>query len=202
MLALAADLDPVRARADGLGDGALPGRAARAAGRSRRPAGWCRAAPCRCRARASPRIRRISVDLPAPFGPMRPRRSPRMMRSREVARRLARSPKRLLTSSSSATSSPERSPASRLSLTLPRRSRRAARSHAQALEALHAAFVARAARLDALADPDLFLRPELVERRLRDFFGRELLAPCAPRRRRSSRDRSAACRDRARRCAW
>jgi hypothetical protein len=45
---------------------------------------------------------------------------------------------------------------------------------AQPLEALHAAFVARAPRLDTLADPGLFLRPELVEAARRHGFGGEL----------------------------
>src|SRR5439155_13621721 len=44
----------------------------------------------------------------------------------------------------------------------------------QMLKAPHAAFVARAPRLDALADPGLLLRPELVELALHDGFDREL----------------------------
>ena len=47
---------------------------------------------------------------------------------------------------------------------------------AQRFEPTHAAFVARAARFDAPADPDFFLRPELVELAIRDLLGRELLA--------------------------
>ena len=70
----------------------------------------------------------ISVDLPAPFGPMSPMRSPRWMRmdkSRTIGdvRRSV-----LATFVSSATSLPERSPASSVSFTEPSRSRRAARS--------------------------------------------------------------------------
>src|SRR6185295_15045802 len=42
---------------------------------------------------------------------------------------------------------------------------------AQVFEALHAAFVARAPRLDALADPHLFLRPELVEAAVGEILG-------------------------------
>ena len=47
---------------------------------------------------------------------------------------------------------------------------------AQRFEPAHAAFVARATRLDAATDPDFFLRPELVELAIGDVFGRELLA--------------------------
>jgi hypothetical protein len=46
---------------------------------------------------------------------------------------------------------------------------------AQSFEPLHAALVARAARLDTLADPDLLLRPELVEASAYGFLGRQLL---------------------------
>src|SRR5216684_8460820 len=45
---------------------------------------------------------------------------------------------------------------------------------AQALEALDSAFVARAPRLDAFADPGFFLRPELVELARGDRLGGEL----------------------------
>ena len=50
--------------------------------------------------------------------------------------------------------------------TLPPRSRRAARSLRIAFERAHAAFVARAPRLDALADPHFLLRQQLVEQRV------------------------------------
>ena len=46
---------------------------------------------------------------------------------------------------------------------------------AQAFEPAHAAFVARAARFDALADPHLFLRQQLVELLVIHRFHRELL---------------------------
>ena len=46
---------------------------------------------------------------------------------------------------------------------------------AQAFEPAHAAFVARAPRLDALADPHLFLRQQLVELLVVHRFHRELL---------------------------
>src|SRR6185369_339630 len=42
---------------------------------------------------------------------------------------------------------------------------------AQMLESLHTAFVARAARLDAFADPDFFLRPEFLEAPVREILG-------------------------------
>ena len=45
----------------------------------------------------------------------------------------------------------------------------------QLLQPFHAAFVARASRLDALADPDLFLRPELVELAVEHGFLGQLL---------------------------
>ena len=45
---------------------------------------------------------------------------------------------------------------------------------AQRFEPAHAALVARAARLDPLADPGFLLRPELVELALRHRFGGEL----------------------------
>src|SRR4029453_7622562 len=48
---------------------------------------------------------------------------------------------------------------------------------AERLQALHAAFVARAACLDPLADPDFLLRPELVEAAVGKLFGGELVAP-------------------------
>ena len=47
---------------------------------------------------------------------------------------------------------------------------------AQRLQPPHATFVACAARLDALADPDLFLRPELVELAVGHRLGLQLLA--------------------------
>ena len=113
--------------------------------------------------------------LPAPFGPISPTRSPRMMRAEhrvengavaealghvlelgdELARALAGIEAELDVAEALA-------PRGALL--------------AQVLEPLHAAFVARAARLDALADPHFFLRPELVEAAVRDFFGGELVA--------------------------
>src|SRR6185503_8002348 len=45
----------------------------------------------------------------------------------------------------------------------------------QLLEPLHPAFVARAARFDALADPDFFLREQLVELRALLHFRAEQL---------------------------
>jgi hypothetical protein len=66
------------------------------------------------------------------------------------------------------------SPVSTARLTSPRRSRRAARA-AQGLEPAHAALVAGAAGLDALADPHLFLGEELVEARGGLLLGLELL---------------------------
>ena len=70
---------------------------------------------------------RISVVLPAPFGPSMPTRSPRITR-RVTSSRMRLSPKLLPTFSNSATSLPERSPVSTVSLIEPMRSRRAARS--------------------------------------------------------------------------
>ena len=107
-----------------------------------------------------------SVDLPAPFAPIRPSRSPRMMRSVR-SRTSTRPPNALVTCDSSATSRPDRSPASTASLTLPSRARRSLRSRRSDSSLRTPAFVARAPRFDALADPRFLLRPELVE-----------LAPC------------------------
>ena len=112
----------------------------------------------------------IMVVLPAPFGPNRPTRSPRITRS-DTSSRIGRPPKLLPTFSSSATSLPERSPVSTVSLIWPMRSRRGRALFAQVLEALHAAFVARAPRLDTLADPHFFLRPEFLEAPVREIFG-------------------------------
>src|SRR5688572_27720152 len=108
-----------------------------------------------------PRISLMSVVLPAPLGPTRPRRSPReTMRSRSLT--IALPSKEIPTFCNSQTSLPERWPEPTLSLMLPERSRRAALL-AQALQAPHAALVARGARRHALADPGLLLGPELVE---------------------------------------
>ena len=79
------------------------------------------------RAPGVPRISCSSVVLPAPFGPIRPMRSPRMTRRSSVADDRRGRRNALLTLRSSATSLPERSPASTLSRTLPSRSRRASR---------------------------------------------------------------------------
>ncbi len=46
---------------------------------------------------------------------------------------------------------------------------------AQPFQALHPPFVARAARFDAFADPDLFLGPEFIEAAACDLLRRELL---------------------------
>ncbi len=47
---------------------------------------------------------------------------------------------------------------------------------AQRFESAHATFIASAARFDAFANPDFFLRPEFVELAVHHFFGGELLA--------------------------
>ena len=47
---------------------------------------------------------------------------------------------------------------------------------AQRFQSAHATFVARAAGFDAPANPDFFLRPELVELAIDDVLGRELFA--------------------------
>ena len=78
-----------------------------------------------------PRISLSSVDLPAPLGPIKPSRSPRMMRSVR-SRTSVRPPNALVTCESSATSRPERSPASSASFTLPSRARRSLRSRRSA----------------------------------------------------------------------
>ncbi len=72
--------------------------------------------------------------------------------------------------SRSATILPERSPVATSSLTWPCWSRRTARCETQCFQAAHAAFVAGAACLHALADPHFFLRQELVELGVFDFF--------------------------------
>ena len=72
---------------------------------------------------------------------------------------------------------------------------------AQRFEPAHAPFVARAARLDAAADPRFFLRPELVELAVRDLLGGELLALARFVGGEVAGIASAAGRDRARRCA-
>ena len=79
-----------------------------------------------------------------------------------------------MTFSSSATSLPERWPSPIASFTWPDALAARGALVAQALQAPHAAFVARAARLDALADPDFLLRPELVELGVLDRLGGEL----------------------------
>ena len=60
-------------------------------------------------------------------------------------------------------------------MTLPSTSRRAARLARSSSRRRDAAFVARAARLDALADPDLLLRQQLVDLGVDHRFLRELL---------------------------
>ena len=57
---------------------------------------------------------------------------------------------------------------------------------AQVLQALDAAFVARAARLDALADPHFLLRPEAVELAVGDALRRPAVPLFAFRNRRNS----------------
>src|SRR6185437_10150381 len=47
----------------------------------------------------------------------------------------------------------------------------------QLLQSAHPSFVAGATRLDSLADPDLLLRPELVEAAVGNVFGGQLLLP-------------------------
>ena len=89
----------------------------------------------------------------------------------ETSSTIVRSPKLLSTFSNSATSLPERSPASTASLTLPDALAPRGALLAQVLQALHAAFVARAPRLDALADPDFLLRPEPVELAVGEVLG-------------------------------
>jgi hypothetical protein len=74
----------------------------------------------------------------------------------------ARSPKRIVTSVSSATILPVGRPASSDQLHLAELSRRAARWARRACQPRHAAHAARAPRLHALADPDLLLRQQLV----------------------------------------
>ena len=122
-----------------------------------------------------PRISLISVDLPAPFGPISPRRSPRC---RRIDRSFTTGARRssCATFISSATSLPERSPASSVSLTLPEAlasrcafDRAALRGGARGLRCACGAPRCR-------ADPDFFLRPELVELAIGDLLGRELLA--------------------------
>ena len=120
-------------------------------------------------------------SCPRRWARSRPTRSPRMMR-RSRSRTISVSPNRLPTPCNSATSLPERSPASTASFTLPSRSRRASRSRRNCSSRSHAPLVARAPRLDALADPDFFLRPELVELALARPPRRQLLRLAALRR--------------------
>ena len=127
VLAPAGGLDPLRARADRLGERALAVELLRATGRNRRSRACVPSLTVPESGGSAPRISFSSVDLPAPFAPIKPSRSPRMMRSVR-SRTSARPPNALLTCVSSATSRPERSPASTASLTLPRRARRSLRS--------------------------------------------------------------------------
>ena len=103
-----------------------------------------------------------SVDLPAPFGPMRPMRSPRMSLQRQVGDDPApaealRDVLELGDQLPGALARVERQPDA--AHAFPPRGALVA----QLLEPAHPARIARAAGLDALADPDLLLRPELVE---------------------------------------
>ena len=86
---------------------------------------------------------------------------------------------------SSATSLPERSPASSAELHVAHPLAPRLALAPQLLQPLDAAFVAGAARLDALADPDFFLRPELVELAVARRLRRPVAPPCAARTRRN-----------------
>ena len=108
---------------------------------------------------------RSSVVLPAPFGPIRPMRSPRRMRS-EKSRTIGAPPKPNETRSASTTSLPDACASS-----TPNCARALHLAPPPALlahrdERAHAALVARAARLDAAPDPGLLLRELLVEQRV------------------------------------
>ena len=112
---------------------------------------------------------------PRRSAPIRPRRSPRCMRSDRsrtivpLAEALARR-RQLGDELAGALAGIERE----LDVAEPLAPRGAL--VAQRFEPAHAAFVARAARLDAVADPHFLLRPELVELAIRDLLGGELLA--------------------------
>ena len=121
-----------------------------------------------------PSISFISVVLPTPLGPISAIRSPRITR-KSRSRTSVRSPKRLLDAGQFR---------DELAGTLARVERqlrrcpgdRVVRALApQRFQTAHAAHVARAPRLDALADPRLFLLPERVELPVGDAFGGELV---------------------------
>ena len=201
VLAPAGGLHPFGARADRFGERAFAVELLRATGRSTRSGASCPRRTVPESGGSVPRISFSSVDLPAPLGPIKPSRSPRMMRSVR-SRTSMRPPNALVTCESSATSRPERSPASIASFTLPSRARRSLRSRRSDSSLSHAPLVARAARLDALADPALPPAPRTGRTCAAPSLRRRARSPCAPRTRRSCRDTSAGGRDRARRCAW
>ena len=117
---------------------------------------------------------RISVDFPAPFGPSSPSRSPRITRS-DRSRTMVLSPNALRDAGqfrdqpARALAGVQRQPhvaqalATRGAL-LPER-----------FEPAHPSLVARPPGLDALADPYLFLGPELVEAPPGDVLGGQLV---------------------------
>ena len=110
---------------------------------------------------SSPRISLSNVVLPLPFGPIRPTLSPRRMREeKSCITRCRRNACDTCAVPPPACPNARPPPPRRPTLAEPRARRALA---AQRLQAPHAAFVAGAPRFDALADPDLLLRQQLVE---------------------------------------
>ncbi len=195
VFALGADLDPVGTGTDGLRDGRLRVqlRAQLVEVGDLEVGAQLHRAGVRFQRAENERMR---VDLPAPLAPMRPIRSPRMMRADRL-RTTVRSPKLLLTSVSSATRAPERSPES-TDLHIAEAVEPLSAIDPQPLESLHTPFIARAPCLHALADPDFLLRPEFVETGGDSLLPPPVPGPCAPHRPRSYPGRNAGSRDRAR----
>ena len=160
----------------------------------------CRAGPSPEVGCSSPRISFSSVVLPAPFGPIRPTLSPRRRhrrKSRTIVRAsLAGRPgdagKTMDTSFELGDDLAARDAGVGLEPDAAERLAPCGPLRAQRLQPLDASDAARAARLDALAHPNLLLREQLVGARARQRLGGELGLPCALRRRRKHRGSCAA----------
>ena len=187
VLAPAADLDPLGAGADGVGDASSPGRAPRASGRSRRPARWRRGARVPASGSSSPRISLSSVVLPAPFGPIRPTLVAAHARARSKSlddrscspkrfRDVLRTRRRACRSARRRRSRASRCPARRAA----RRAPRAAAPAAARGPSLRVRRASTPLRIQTSS-----CAQNLSNLRCVDRLGRELLGLAAPRRRRS-----------------
>ena len=197
---LPAGLDPFRSRADRLDQRAAFVELLAQAGRSTRRRGSCRAGRVPRRVRARRGSASAASTCRRRCGPINPSRSPRItcvVRSRTIGRpsKRLRDVRKLRDQLPGALARIQRQP----DVAQPVAARRALA--AQHFEPPHAPFVARAPRFDALADPRLFLRPELVELAARCILGDELVGASQLIGRNSCPDTSAAVRDPARRSA-